>query len=87
MCDSLLIFLFSSCHCFFLGFTDSLSSSIHFVFLLLVVEGWPGWKGGNTKNRVGKGDKVLILGDYLGSQKVGEGGELCPFHEVGKMGA
>ena len=41
---------------------------------------WPGWKGGNTKNRVGKGDKVLVLGDYLGSQKVGEGGELCPFH-------
>ena len=41
---------------------------------------WPGWKGGNTRNRVGKGDKVLILVDYLGSQKVGEGGELCPFH-------
>ena len=34
---------------------------------------WPGWKGGNTKNRVGKGDKVLILGDYLGPQEVGEG--------------
>ena len=29
---------------------------------------------------------MLILGDYLGSQEVGEGGELCPFHEVGKMG-
>ena len=41
---------------------------------------WPGWKGGNTKNRVGEGDKVLILGDYLGPQEVGEGGELCPFH-------
>ena len=38
---------------------------------------WPGWKGGNTKNKAGKGDKVLVLGDYLGSQKVGEGGELC----------
>ena len=35
---------------------------------------WPGWKGGNTKNRVGKGDKVLILGDYLGPKEVGEGG-------------
>ena len=35
---------------------------------------WPGWKGGNTKNKAGKGDKVLVLGDYLGSQKVGEGG-------------
>ena len=34
---------------------------------------WPGWKGGNTKNRVGEGDKLLILGDYLGSQEVGEG--------------
>ena len=34
---------------------------------------WPGWKGGNTKSRVGEGDKVLILGDYLGSQEVGEG--------------
>ena len=37
---------------------------------------WPGWKGGNTKNRVGEGDKVLILGDYLGPQEVG-GGENC----------
>ena len=34
---------------------------------------WPGWKGGNTKSRVGEGDKVLILGDYLGPQEVGEG--------------
>ena len=41
---------------------------------------WPGWKGGNTKSRVGEGDKVLILG-----VEVGEGGELCPFHEVGKV--
>ena len=41
---------------------------------------WPGWKGGNTKNRVGEGDKMLILG-----VEVGEGGELCPFHEVGKV--
>ena len=47
---------------------------------------WPGWKGGNTKNRVGKGDKVLILVDYLGSQKVGEGGELCPFHITAAKG-
>ena len=39
---------------------------------------WPGWKGGNTKNRVGKGDKVLILGDYLGPQEVGEG-ENCVY--------
>ena len=37
-------------------------------------------RGGNTKSRVGEGDKVLILGDYLGPQEVGEGGELCPFH-------
>ena len=50
---------------------------------------WPGWKGGNTKNKAGKGDKVLVLGDYLGSQKVGEGGELCVLisqkGEVGKV--
>ena len=37
-------------------------------------------RGGNTKSRVGEGDKVLILG-----VEVGEGGELCPFHEVGKV--
>ena len=44
-------------------------------------------RGKYEEPEVGEGDKLLILGDYLGSQEVGEGGELCPFHEVGKMGA
>ena len=38
---------------------------------------WPGWKGGNTKNRVGEGDKVLILGrggeDDITAAKGGRG--------------
>ena len=68
----------SSCH--------YLSQEVIVVVVVEVGEGeirywyWPGWKGGNTKNKAGKGDKVLVLGDYLGSQKVGEGGELCLFH-------
>ena len=61
-----LVLLFSSCHCFFLGFTDSLFSSL--VVVVVVVEAGTGTgrvgKGGNTKNRVGEG----------------EGGELCSFH-------
>ena len=37
-----------------------------------------GWKGGNTKNKAGEGEMVLILGDYLGPQGVGEG-ENCVY--------
>ena len=50
---------------------------------------WPGWKGGNTRSRVGEGDKVLILGDYLGPQEVGEGENCVHFtddEERGEMG-
>ena len=68
----------SSCHCF----TELISSSIHFVFAGLE-------RGKYEEPEVGEGDKVLVLGDYLGSQKVGEGGELCVLvsqkGEVGKV--
>ena len=47
---------------------------------------WPGWKGGNTKNRVGEGDKVLILGDYLGPQEVGEGENCVHFTDDEERG-
>ena len=72
-----LVLLFSSCHCFFLGFTDSLFSSL--VVVVVVVEAGTGTgrvgKGGNTKNRVGEGEMVLI---HTRSRR--EGGELCLFH-------
>ena len=75
-----MVLLFSSCHCFFLGFTDSLFSSL--VVVVVVVEAGTGTgrvgQGGNTKNRVGEGEMVLILGDYLGPQGVGEG-ENCVY--------
>ena len=34
-----------------------------------------GWKGGNTKNKAGEGEKLLI---HTRSRR--EGGELCLFH-------
>ena len=47
---------------------------------------WPGWKGGNTKNRVGEGDKVLILGrggeDDITAAKGGRGLADCLSSQV-----
>ena len=61
----------------FLGFTDSLFSSL--VVVVVVVEAGTGTgrvgQGGNTKNRVGEGEMVLI---HTRSRR--EGGELCLFH-------
>ena len=55
----------SSCHCFFLGFTDSLFSSL--VVVVVVVEAGTGTgrvgKGGNTKNRVGEGEMTEAGGE------------------------